>query len=146
MLRRLAAERRGSLFVELALVLPILVLILAGTMVMGIVINAKIVVAGAAREGARTWAIDKADGRAREKAANAIDGGGLPRHDPHGRTLFDPNHDVTFEQNAGGSYITVTVKYHQPIFVSMIGELFGFGKNPDGLLELQSKAIFRVER
>lgn len=141
MLRRLR-DQRGSVMVEFALVAPLLILILIGIMVLGVVINAKIVVAGAAREAGRTWAIVKNDHVAREKAAEAIVSGGLKAH-ADGQTLFNPHQDVQFMRQ--GDYIQVSVAYRQPTFVPLLGELMGTS-GTGGYLTLRSQAIFRVER
>lgn len=140
MLRRLN-ERKGSVMVEFALVAPLLILVLVGIMVMGVVINAKIVVSGAAREAGRTWAIDKTDGRAREKALDSIRGGGLHLN-TDGRVLFDPAQDVRFQQQ--GDYVVASVIYRHPTFVPLVGELIDPGGN--GYITLRSQATFRVER
>lgn len=126
--------------VEFALVAPILITVLLGIMVMGVIINAKIVVAGAAREAGRTWAIVKDDGRARQKAVDALSGGGLQFA---GGTQFDPHSDVTFQRQ--GDYIAVTVRYRQPTFVPLIAELID-PASPNGYITLRSQALFRVER
>jgi Flp pilus assembly protein TadG len=55
-LRVLRCERGQALW-EFAVVLPILVLILLGTLVLGLAVDAKLVVSSAAREGARYAAI-----------------------------------------------------------------------------------------
>lgn len=142
-LLRKASGRRGSAMVEFALVAPLLIMVLLGIMVMGVVINAKIVVAGAAREAGRTWAIVKSDGPARARAADAITGGGL-KFASGGRTLFDPNNDVSFQRQ--GEYIHVTVTYRQPSFVPLLAQIIEPGTNPDNLIRLRSQAVFRVER
>ncbi len=141
--RRLRRERRGSTMVEFALVAPLLVLVLVGIMVMGVVINAKIVVAGAAREAGRTWAIAKSDHLARAKAAQAITDGGLKRR-AGSLTLFDASRDVRFQRR--GDYIHVTVHYRQPTFVPLIGQLIDPGSVGRGYITLKSYAVFRVER
>lgn len=139
---RLRHNRHGSVMVEFALIAPLLVLMLIGIMVMGVVINSKIVVAGAAREAGRTWAIARDDRVARAKAAEAISGGGL-KSAVDGQTLFDPSRDVTFQRQ--GDYVHVTVLYRQPTFVPLLAELMGqYGSG--GLLPLRSQAVFRVER
>lgn len=134
---------RGSAMVEFAMVAPFLITILVGIMVMGVVINSKIVVAGAAREAGRTWAIVKNDGVARAKAADAVRDGGL-RFTTGTRTLFDPARDVRFQRQ--GDYINVTVEYRQPTLVPLLGRLIDPSSPGDGLITLRSQAVFRVER
>jgi hypothetical protein len=142
MFKRLAKHRRGSAMVEFAMVAPLLILLLLGIMVMGVVINAKIVVAGAAREAGRSWAIGKNDQIARTKAFDAITGGGL-KLEANGETLFSPDHDVQFIHQPG--YIQVTVLYRQPTFVPLLAQLID-SSNPSGSIILRSQALFRVER
>ncbi|HYF95731.1 MAG TPA: TadE family protein [Symbiobacteriaceae bacterium] len=143
MLLRLKEKRRGSAMVEFALVAPLLILILVGIMVMGVVINSKIVVSGAAREAGRTWAIAKEDGIARAKAVDAINGGGL-KISADGKVLFNPAHDVQFQRM--GDYIQVTVHYRQPLFVPLLARLIDPSSPGDGTIALRSQAVFRVER
>lgn len=135
--------RRGSAMVEFALVAPLLVLLLVGIMVMGVIINAKIVVAGAAREAGRTWAVSKEDARARARAVDSVTGGGLKFH-AGGEVLFDPTRDVTFRRQ--GDYIIATVNYRQPVFVPLMARIIDPGSGGAGHITLRSEAIFRVER
>lgn len=136
-------RQRGSALVEFALVAPLLILLLLGIMVIGVMINAKIVVAGAAREAGRTWAIVQSDQLARQKAAEAIQGGGLPDR-AGGQILFDPNRDVQFAPQ--GDYIAVTVRYRQPTLVPLLAQLIDPDSPDDGTVTLRSQALFRVER
>ncbi|HEY3368626.1 MAG TPA: TadE/TadG family type IV pilus assembly protein [Symbiobacteriaceae bacterium] len=135
-------DRRGNAMVEFALVAPLLILILLGIMVLGVVINSKIVVAGAAREAGRTWAIVQNDQQARDKAVAAMSGGGLKFSDD-GAVLFNASRDVQFQRD--GSYIRATVTYRQPTFAPLIGRLFG-PDDEQGHVILVSQAVFRVER
>lgn len=136
-------SRRGSALVEFALVAPLLLLLLLGILVIGLVINAKIVVAGAAREAGRSWAIEHSDRKARERAAEAITGGGLPTR-LGGQRLFDPLRDVAFDRR--GEYIAVTVTYRQPSFVPLLAWVIDRQSPGDGTLTIRGQAIFRVER
>ncbi|MFZ5825168.1 MAG: TadE/TadG family type IV pilus assembly protein [Bacillota bacterium] len=135
-------RQRGSALVEFALVAPLLIMLLLGIMVVGMVINAKIVVAGAAREAGRAWAIEQSDQRARQRAADAITGGGLPTRSG-GRLLFDPDRDVRFDRRE--EYIAVTVSYRQPTFVPLLAWLLDPHSPRDGMLTLKGQALFRVE-
>jgi hypothetical protein len=142
-LLKLLKRRQGNAMVEFALVAPLLVLILVGIMVLGVVINAKIVVAGAAREAGRAWSIVKDDATARTKAIDAMEGGGL-KFTADGRQLFDPNRDVHFRRQ--GDYIDVTVTYRQPTLVPLLAKLIDPNSPDDGTITLRSEAVFRVER
>jgi hypothetical protein len=143
LIARLRIQGGGSILVEFAFVVTLLVLLLVGTMVLGLIINAKLVVATAAREGGRTWAIVKSDGVARAKAADAVAGGGLKFYDGR-RTLFDPERDVRFALR--GDYIYTTVTYRQPVFVPLIAKMLDPGHGGDGYLTLQNVSVFRAER
>jgi len=142
MLRRLR-DRHGSVLVEFALVAPLLILVLLGIMVMGVIINSKIVVAGAAREAGRTYSIAKDEGRARARAADAINSGGL-KVAADGRVLFSPGQDVQITRS--GDFVTVGVSYRQPTFIPLIAQLIDPGGGSGGYLTLRSQATFRVER
>lgn len=58
---RRARDQRGAAAVELALVLPILVLLIFGIIEFGRGYNAKVSLQGAVREGARVLALDSGD-------------------------------------------------------------------------------------
>lgn len=58
---RRRGEQRGAVAVELALILPILILLLAGIVGFGLAWNAQTTLQGAAREGARVLALGSGD-------------------------------------------------------------------------------------
>lgn len=129
--------------VEFALVAPLLLFLLIGMVVLGLAINAKIVVSGAAREAGRSYAVYKSYDQARQRAREAIVGGGLPE-EFQGEILFDPYQDVEIDRT--GDYVTSTVTYRQPTFLPLLPRLI----NPDAepwqpFLQLTSSAVFRVE-
>lgn len=136
-------KERGSAMVEFALIAPLLVLLLLGIMTAGVLINSKIVVANAAREAGRIWAVSQDDAVARSKGAAAITSGGLKQYEA-GQTLFDPNSDIRFERK--GEYIAVTVFYRQPTFVPLLARIIDPGSPDDGYVLLRSQSLFRVER
>lgn len=139
MLRRI----EGNALVEFAFVAPILVFILIATVVLGLTVNAKIVVNGAAREAGRTFAINRDLNQARERARDAVVGGGLPE-EFQGRQLFRREADVQIRQD--GEYVYVTVQYRQPMFIPMLPKLLDAGANPwKPYLDLVSTAVFRME-
>jgi Flp pilus assembly protein TadG len=73
-------NNRGQAVVEFALILPVLTLLLAGMMEFGLVINQYMVVAEAAREGARSAAVGSSDATVTsvaKAAASQIDKGQL---------------------------------------------------------------------
>lgn len=56
-IRRMIKNNRGQALVEFALVLPVLLLLIVGSMEFGLIIHKYMVVAEAAREGARSAAV-----------------------------------------------------------------------------------------
>jgi len=142
---RLLRCERGQALMEFVAVLPLLLLILLGTLVLGLGVNAKLVVSSAAREGARYAAIVwESQGwgalpGVRQKVRDALAAGGLNVSDP---SYFNPGQDVQVADL--GDYVQVTVSYRQPTFVRTLGQ-------PSGLdlgsrLQLRSSSIFRKER
>ncbi|MEG9249038.1 TadE/TadG family type IV pilus assembly protein [Arthrobacter sp. Soc17.1.1.1] len=64
-------KERGAAAVEMALVLPILILLLLGIMEFGRAFNAQVTLTNAAREGVRVMAISKDTTKARASAITA---------------------------------------------------------------------------
>ena len=60
-IRKFVKTERGQTLVELALVLPVIILILFGTLEFGRLFHSYIVITNAAREGARLGAVGKSD-------------------------------------------------------------------------------------
>jgi len=76
LLSRYIKNNRGQALVEFALVLPVLLLFVVGMMDFGLIINQYIVVAEAAREGARSAALGNTDSAVTtvaKTAASSID-------------------------------------------------------------------------
>jgi Flp pilus assembly protein TadG len=112
-------SERGAAAVELALVLPILLLLVFGIVEFGRSYNIQISLTGAAREGARVMAIqnDPAAARAATISATAINP--------------PPSVSVTPSTCTAGATVTVTatrdVTYNIPFFGSQNLELRGIG-------------------
>lgn len=116
-------ERResGAVAVEFALILPVLLLILVGTIQFGIVYSQYQVMEGAAREGARCAAV---------QAAGFTDCSPVERVDaalPAGYTRSGP---VTVSVEGGGTACTdatvgenVTVSWEQEFSLGLLGNL-----------------------
>jgi Flp pilus assembly protein TadG len=112
---------RGAVAVEFALILPVLLLILIGTIQFGIVYSQYQVMEGAAREGARCAAV---------QAAGFADCDPVARVDaalPAGYTRTGP---VTVSVEGGGSTCTdatvgrnVTVSWRQKFSLGLLGNL-----------------------
>jgi Flp pilus assembly protein TadG len=99
--------------VELALVLPVVVLLLLALLQVGLVARDVVLVAHAAREGARAAAADPDPGAAREAAEAS---GGLA-----------PDRLVVRTSGRGdaGSRVEVEVSYRIPTAVPIVGRLLG---------------------
>lgn len=69
--RGLWRSERGQSVVELALVLPVLVLLLTGILEFGLIIHQYLAVTEAAREGARVAAVGQTDAQVNSKVTSA---------------------------------------------------------------------------
>lgn len=117
----------GQASVELALVLPLVLLLLLGMVQLGLLVRDQILVVHAAREAAREAAVDPAPDAPRRAAAasSALDGARLT---------------VNSSGRSGpGSRVRVDVAYRAPTAVPLIGPALGD-------LTLRATATMRVER
>lgn len=110
-----AASRRdpGQASVELALLLPLVLLVVLAVLQVGLVARDVVLVAHTAREAARAAATDPTPQAARE-AALASSG------------LQEERLDVSVSGRGGpGSRVRVTVTYRSPTEVPLVGPLLG---------------------
>lgn len=120
-------RERGSAAVELALVLPLALLVALALVQVGLVARDVSVVAHGAREGSREAAVSADDSRVRDAV---LRGSGLP----------DERTEVTVERGGGvGDPVTVRVRYRAPVVVPFVGWLF-----PEDI-ELAADATMRQE-
>jgi Flp pilus assembly protein TadG len=106
-------DQRGSAAVELALVLPLALVAALALVQVGMLTRDALVVAGAAREGAREAAVSVDQARVTEAALRG--GGGLAAS----RT------EVAIERSGDlGDPVTVRVTYRAPVLVPFVGWLF----------------------
>ena len=102
--RRLRADDRGAASVELALVLPVLLLLVIGMIRFGVAYNAKIEMSGAAREAARHMVVrptDQAGAEATARVAASLTGA-----------------TVSISNNcAPGARVTVTIQRNVPMSI-----------------------------
>lgn len=104
----------GQATVELALVLPVFVLLILLLLQVGVLVRDQVLVIHAAREGARAAAVTDANADAAEKAAFAA--AGLPLQSTEVVTTPPgPKHDL----------VQVQVHYTDPTDVPIIGRLLG---------------------
>lgn len=129
--RWIKKDSPGQALVELALVLPLLLLLLLGIVEMGRVGNASLTLAHAAREGARvgiTGAEDTVITDRIQGAASTL----------NQEALVIQLHPARESRERGGEF-TVTLDYQLPIFVPF---LEAFLPNP---FPLQGRAVMRLE-
>lgn len=120
-------EDGGQAAVELALALPLVVLLLLGVVQLGLLVRDQILVVHAAREAAREAAVDPA-AEAPRRAAMASS------------TLAGDRLTVTASgRGAAGSRVKVEVAYRAPTAVPIVGAALGD-------LTLRASATMRVER
>ena len=117
----------GQSTVELALVLPLVVVVLLAVVQVGLVVRDQVLVVHAAREAAREAAVQPAADAARQAA---LAGSGLD-----GERL-----DVDVSgRGAAGSRVRAQVRYRTPTRVPLVGAAVGD-------LTLEATATMRVER
>ncbi|AEG61964.1 TadE family protein [Desulforamulus ruminis DSM 2154] len=124
--------RRGSITAELAVVLPLITFLTAGSMIVILALWAKIVVVDAAREGARYEALNL--GSAETKVDEVLTDGKLNVANKQSVTVVrDTN------------YVTVTVKYNQPALFPLLPQLIGGSAWGNHFL-LESSQVFKLEK
>jgi Flp pilus assembly protein TadG len=101
---------RGQATVELALVLPVVIMLLLAVVQVALVARAQVLVAGAARDAARAAAV-AGDPDAARRAA--LDGSGL-----------DPAR-LTVEVEIGDDVVRATVRYRDDTSVPLVGAVVG---------------------
>ena len=118
-----AAGERGQASVELALVLPVLILFLLGLVQTALVARDQVLLQDAARAAAREASVGAAPSRVRDAAR---------------RSLAGVTVDVQ-RQGGVGDPVVVVARYHDRTSVPFVGGLF-----PD--VDLTARATMRVER
>jgi hypothetical protein len=122
-----ARNERGSATLELALVLPLALLMALALVQVGLLSRDAAVVALAAREGSREAAVTTDDESVREAALRS-------------GTLRDERTDVSVERSGSvGDPVTVWVRYRAPIVVPFLAWLFPHE------VELAAQATMRQE-
>jgi len=133
MIRKFVKTERGQTLVELALILPIIILILFGTLEFGRIFHSYIVITNAAREGARLGALGKSD---EEIISRIREASPLYQADTRLRIIrLEPNESA---RNSGVP-LTVEVAYDVELVTPIISSIL---PNP---VTLKSTAVMRVE-
>lgn len=112
--RRTATHERGAAAVEFALVLPVLILLVLGVIEFSRVYNVQISLSNAAREGARTMAIQNDPVGAKLAASLAAPSVSNPALAPGNVTVSPAN-------CAAGSTATVTINYDVQLLTGYFG-------------------------
>lgn len=111
---------RGQATAELAMLLPVIVLLLVGTLELGRVFNAWIVVTQASREGARVGAAQCA-----VNAGCATSVGVWVTNSLSGLDAANATWDMTVGPYTSGGTLEVMVNYDVPVVTPIIGALIG---------------------
>ncbi len=106
-------SERGAAAVEMALVLPVLLLLLLGIVEFGRAFQVQATLAAAAREGVRVMALDHDAAAAIAATRNAGDG--------LNPALTDADIDVPEACTGDGGNATVTISYRQPFLTGLFG-------------------------
>lgn len=126
---KIIRQEKGQALLEMALILPVLLLILGGIMEFGRIFHADLVITGASREGARAAVVGEPHETVRDKvlaAAPSLDEGEL-------------NVSLSPQDYSRGDMLTVTVSYHVDLVVPFISALL-----PDPF-PVQAATTMRVE-
>lgn len=121
---------KGQSLVETALVLPLLLLIVFGTIEFGRVFNAYLVVSNASREGARAAAVGKSNSEITTMATDKAASIGTVS------VTISPSDSRPY-----GSEVTVTVNHTLNLIVPIIRTIIA----PSGSLNVSSSTSMRVE-
>lgn len=132
-IRGLLKSQKGAYVAEMAIILPIIIFITAGSMIFSLAIWSKIVVTDAAREGARYEALNLGS------ADTKVD-----------EVLTDGKLDVVNKQSVdvvrGANYVTVTVKYNQPAILPLLPQLLSGGTAWNDHFLVESSQVFKIEK
>ncbi len=115
MLRR-AADERGAVLVEFALIAPILILLVAGTIQFGIMYSQYQVLQGAAREGARCAAVQALPEFGSCDVQDEIEDAALSFD-----LSSEPQQDIACTETTRGEHVTVS--WEQAMDTGVLGTL-----------------------
>ncbi len=110
------SQQRGSMLLELALILPVLLAILAAVIQFGFILNAKVAVNSAAYEAARTATLADDPHTAAVTAIETYPGSALPGWNFNDRLSAS----IECDSLDPGNPVKVSVKYSVPIFFPKI--------------------------
>ena len=123
---------------ELALILPLLLLLIAGIIQFGFILNAKIAVNSASYEGARAATLSEDPQAAAINAVKDYAGGSMPGWIPGERLKVE----VDVPDNIPGTPVSVRVVYSVPVFFKNIQALLG---NDNSMIDIGGESVMRIE-
>ena len=129
-IKRQLSNKKGQSMVEMALVLPILLLLFMGIVQFGFIFNGHITVTSAAREGARLAVVGHDDNAVKDRVEEAAEA----------PLLNVERFNIQIDRNAGNEEtLSVTVLGTVDIIVPMLNMLTG------NSVDISSKSVMRVE-
>ncbi len=120
MFHKLRRNEKGQAIVEMALVMPLLVMLLFGIVEFGRVLNTYIVVTNLSREGARLGAVGGSDTAIVDFVRNSASTSGFDTT----QISISPT-PTSITKRARGSSVMVTVSYPVDIIAPVIGTIIG---------------------
>jgi len=131
-------QQKGSILLELALILPLLLTILAAIIQFGFILNAKIAVNSAAYEAARAATLDEDPDSAAINAIKNYPGSALPGWD-FGERL---SASIELDSLDPGNPVKVSVNYKVPIFFP---KFFSFPNIENGNFIVSGFSVMGIE-
>ncbi len=129
--RKLVRNRRGQALVELALLIPVLLVLLLGVFEFGRLFNAYMTVQHAAREGCRIGVLGATDA----EIVAVVESNAVTLNPAELTISISP----ALASRTSGTIMTVTVNYNFRVLVPVISALLGSG------LPIRSALSMRVE-
>jgi Flp pilus assembly protein TadG len=120
-------RERGAVAVEMALLLPVLVLLLLGIMEFGRAYNAQVTLTNAAREGVRVMAITNVQADAETAAKNALTMLTTTSTNPTFTFEFTTG-TTTYSSCAAGRQVSMTISYTLDSLTGIAGPFSMTGK------------------
>ena len=123
-------KESGAVAVEMALLLPILILLLLGIMEFGRAYNAQVTLTSAAREGVRVMAINNVESDARTAASNAMSTLNPTTTNPTFAFTFATSPATSPSPTAcgAGRQVTMTISYNLSSLTGIAGPFSMTGK------------------
>ena len=131
-------NERGNVLIELALVTPLLILLIAGIVQFGFILNAKIAVNSASYEGVRSATLADEPISAALQAVENYASGSLPGWSFNQRLKAR----VNIPSTNPGEVISVEVIYTIPVFFSKIPP---FSEGSNSFTEISGMSVMKIE-